>query len=77
MPWDAKDDEDVQHFKKTLDTRDEMNYLEGILEGIDQVMNNYNDTDYVYNLWHEVRGKLDDAYDKAKELGMKVEKDND
>lgn len=77
MPWDAKDDEDVQHFKKTLDTRDKLNYLEGVLEGINQVMNNADDADHVNYIWYEFNKDLEDTIDEAKKLGMKVEKDND
>lgn len=72
MPWDANDDEDVKKYKKVLDTRDKMQYLEGVLDGINQLMDNSDEPDYAYYLWHEVRGKLDSAYDEAKELGIKV-----
>ena len=69
--------EDVKNYKKMLDIRDKLKYLEGVLDGINQVMDNPDDADYVNYIWHEFTRELDETVTEAKKLGMKVESYDD
>ncbi len=76
MPLDAKDDKDLERMQKVLDTRDKINYFNGVLDGIERMMDNWDDHDWVNYFWYEVSNDLADARNEGKKLGMKVG-DND
>ena len=76
MPLDAKDDKDLERMQKVLDTRDKINYFNGVLDGIERMMDNWDDHDWVNCFWYEVSNDLADARNEGKKLGMKVG-DND
>jgi len=76
MTLDAKDDKDLERMQKVLDTRDKINYFAGVLDGIEQMMDNRDDDDWVNYFWYDVSNNLADARNDGKKLGMKVS-DND
>ena len=73
---DAKDDKDLERMQKVLNTRDKINYFAGVLNGIEQMMDNRDDDDWVNYFWYYVSNNLADARNDGKKLGMKVS-DND